>query len=87
MMRYQYLADRGIIAAIAAMLRSVTKKHTWHGARTKLVRGGAGDVTVTKTTENLKCVIEWRPTMKMPIRYEGANGFAGVSIEEICRSG
>jgi hypothetical protein len=73
MTRDQYLAGRGIIAAIAAMLRWVTKKHIWNGARTELARGGGGDVGVTKTTENPKCVIGWRPTMETCIRNEGAN--------------
>jgi hypothetical protein len=68
------------------MLRWVTKKHTWRGARAELVRDGGGDVRITKTTENPKCVIGWRPTMETLVRYEGANGFARASIEEICCS-
>jgi hypothetical protein len=57
MMRYEYLAGRGIIVAIAAMLRWVTKKHTWHEARVELVHGGGGDVRITKTTKNPKGVV------------------------------
>jgi hypothetical protein len=51
MMRDQYLASGGIIAAIVAVLRWVTKKHTWHRAGVKLVRGGGGDVRITKKTK------------------------------------
>jgi hypothetical protein len=69
------------------MLSWVTKKHTWHGARAELVRGGGGDVRITKTTKNPKCVVGWRPTMETRVRYVGANGFAGASIEEKGGSG
>jgi hypothetical protein len=63
------------------MLHWVTKKHTGHRARAELVRGGGGDVRITKTTKNPKCVVGWRPTKEMRIRYAEANGFVGASIE------
>jgi hypothetical protein len=69
------------------MLRWVTKEHTWHRARAELVRASGGHVRITKTTKNPKSVLGWRPTMKTRVRYERANGFAGVSIDEICCSG
>ena len=54
------LVGRPVEAAVALVMRRITKEDTQGGAGSEFVGGGSGEVGVAATTENTKMLIGWR---------------------------